>query len=224
MADRSLLSALLDQGVAIYVIPAFGGTEHRLYYGPAGLLSSGLGLVARWQSFGLYGSRGQEPRLDCLAFARRFHHTTAHVTVRSGGRLLALLSRPTARPWLSSEGLLRVWWRTSMSCSAAGGTPKRLTFDNTWIMAASHLDSGRPRYRVLFRAWRSRRSLAHIRFRRNTTAGCRCRCDRFVPFHFSKRQSAGLYAELIKDNIWRLNLKDEKHRQGPPAVSIRRRA
>lgn len=29
---------------------------------------------------------------------------------------MALLSRPTVRPWLSSEEVLRVWWRTSMSC------------------------------------------------------------------------------------------------------------
>ena len=66
--------------------------EHRLYTGPAGL----LGVVALdWSPDGkvLAFSEGQTDKrhLDCVTFARRFHHTKAYVTVRSGGRLFPRL-------------------------------------------------------------------------------------------------------------------------------------
>ena len=162
MADRSLFSATSDEGVAIYVIPALGGTEHRVYSGPAGFFHRALDWSPDGKVLAFTESqRGQDPLLDCIAFARRFHHTTAYVTVRSGARLW---SRFLARRF--DRG-----FRPRNCCGCGGGPLCRVR--RRWrtqaadprqhvVMAASHLDSGRPRYRVLFRAWRSRPSLWRI--------------------------------------------------------------
>ena len=105
------------EGVAIYVIPAFGGTEHRLYSGPAGFFHRALDWSPDGKVLAFTESQcGQDPLLDCVAFARRFHHTTAYVTVSQEYRLWPCLLARRLRPWPSSEELLRVWWRTSMSC------------------------------------------------------------------------------------------------------------
>ena len=46
---------------------------------------------------------------------------------------MVLLSRPTAHPWLSFEGLCAGVVEDLYVVPTAGGVPKRLTFDNTWI-------------------------------------------------------------------------------------------
>ena len=97
------------------MVPAFGGSEHRLYTGALYPWARGLDWSPDGNVSGLFGGAdGLERYLDFVTFARRFHDTKAHVTLRRGDRLFAPPSRPTVRLLLSFEGSLRVRWRTSM--------------------------------------------------------------------------------------------------------------
>ena len=104
-------------GMGIRVIPAFGGSEHRLYKGPFNPSARGLDWSPDGNVLAFSGGQyGLEKHLDFVTFAGRFHDKTAYVTVRARRSIIPPPSRPTVRPLLSSEELWQVQWRISMSC------------------------------------------------------------------------------------------------------------
>ena len=194
--------------------------------GSSGPWTAWTGLVARWQGSGLFGgSGGQEPRLDCVAFARRFHHhdRSRHRQIKSS--ILPLLSHPTARQWLSSEGSLRGVVSDLYVVPVAGGTPKRLTFDKTWIFGSpTWTPDGRE---IVFSS--ARGGLGAL-WRISASGGtprpvAGVGVIAWSP-SISPKGNQLVYQQMaFKDSIFRLDLKDETHRQGPPRLSpIRERA
>jgi DNA-binding winged helix-turn-helix (wHTH) protein len=176
-------SRTADEGGDIYVIPSLGGTEHRLLPSPPE--GHRISTVPPWRFSGR--SLDWSPNGKVVAFSdSQPDKIKAYVTARSEPRLWScFLARRLDRSF-----------RPRDCCRCGGGSLRRA--HGRWCFEAadlrqrldlwaSHLDSGRSRYRILVHAWRSRESLAHTRFRRNTTAGSGCRCDRGIPFHFSKR-------------------------------------
>ena len=141
--------------LTIYIIPALGGTEHKLYTGPA----------SHWQ-YGLDWS----PDGNVLAFlesnADRVHsriallsltdltHTPAHITARSGERRSTRFFPRRFDSGFPARG--RREWRGRLVCAAGQRRRAQTTyFRQLHRIRVSCLDSGRSRYRVGFPAWRA---------------------------------------------------------------------
>ena len=112
-----------SKSMSICVIPALGGTEHRLYTFPYSPTTSSEwlnwspdGKVWPFRSDGLKGLG-----LRCFRSPIPPHDRLRHRQIRRS--IMALPSRPTVRPWLSSEGLLRVWSPICLSCRSRVASP-----------------------------------------------------------------------------------------------------
>src|SRR5215831_15621815 len=211
-----------DDGVAaVYVIPAFGGTEHRLYSGPAGFSHRAVD----WSPDG-----------KTLAFTER-HEDRTHNWIA----LLSLadssvrrLTSPSALefdygPAFSPDGSTVAFIRGTLGgapadlyvMSSAGGAPRRLTYDNTWIYPPpTWTPDGRD---IVFSSARG----GFINLWRISSSGG-------TPWpvagggygavspSISPKGNQLVYSQKQPDlrNIWRLDLRDRKHRQGPPRQVI----
>jgi Tol biopolymer transport system component/DNA-binding winged helix-turn-helix (wHTH) protein len=212
------------EGVGIYVIPAFGGTEHRVYSGPAGFFHRALdwspdGRVLAFTENGTDKARSWIALLSLADFSTR-----------------PLTSPPSQSfdygPAFSPDGSTVAFGRGSVAgvvsdlyvTSAAGGTPKRLTHDNTWLyppptwtpdgqdIVFSSTRGG------LFRLWRISASGGEPW----PAAGAGVNA---ISPSISPKGNQLVYQQVRDDarSIWRLELKDEKHRQGQPVQVVSER-
>ena len=103
-----------DNGMAIYVVPAFGGSEHRLYKGPFSPSARGLDWSPDGNVLAFSGGRRIGKALGFRYFRSSIprHESSRHPQARRS--IIPPPSRPTVRLLLSSEELLGVRWRTSM--------------------------------------------------------------------------------------------------------------
>jgi len=209
------------EGVAIYVIPAFGGTEHRLYSGPSGFYHRALD----WSPDG-----------KVLAFtesdADKTHSWIALLSLADS--TIRRLTWPSDQevdygPAFSPDGSTVAFGRMILAgvvsdlyvVSAAGGTPRRLTNDNTWLWPPpAWTPDGREivfcsRRGGLFNLWR-------ISVSGGTPRPVAGSASDAVSPSISPKGNQLAYQQFTDTNrdIWRLDLKDEKHRQGLPVHVI----
>ena len=205
-------------GMAIRVVPAFGGSEHRLYKGPFNPSARGLD----WSPDGnmLAFSGGQTDwKGTWISLLSLVDSTTRKLTSPSGEEI-------DYSPAFSPDGSTVAFVRGTLAGAvedlyvvrAAGGIPTRLTFDKTWIKGSpTWTPDGRD---IVFSS--ARGGLASLW--RVSASGGTPRPVAGVGViasspSISRKGNQLVYTQgFIKENILRLNLKDEKHSQGPPAV------
>jgi Tol biopolymer transport system component/DNA-binding winged helix-turn-helix (wHTH) protein len=207
-----------DGGLAIYAVPALGGTEDRLYTGSPSPWTEGLD----WSPDGssLAFSQGREGE----------NRTRISLLSLSDSKIRPITS-PTGQeldycPAFSPDGSSVVFVRGTLAgvvsdlyvVPTAGGDARRLTFDKTWIKGApTWTRDGRE---VVFAS--ARGGLASLW--RVPASGGEPQPVAGVGVIASSPSVSPIGNQLVyqqqffKENIWRLNLKDETHRQGQPAV------
>jgi len=210
-----------DEGVAaVFVIPAFGGTEHRLYSGPAGFSHRAVD----WSPDG-----------KVLAFTESHEDRThAWIAVLSlADSSVRRLTSPSDLefdygPAFSPDGSTVAFIRGTLGgaptdlyvVSSAGGAPRRLTYDNTWIYPPpTWTPDGRD---IVFSSARG----GFINLWRISSSGgtpwavAGAGYGAISPSISPKGNQ--LVYQQVHDlrNIWRLGLRDEKHPQSPPEEVI----
>ncbi len=214
-----------QEGIDIYVIPALGGTEHRLW-------SARFTLPPAWTS-GRFLDWSPDGRV--VAFSTlQADKTHAWIT------LLSLVDSTTRRltsppsqsldygPAFSPDGSAVVFVRGIAPgvvedlyiVPTAGGEPKRLTFDNAWLFGPpTWTPDGRD---IVFSSMRG--GLASL-WRISTSGGTPRRVPGVgvtaaFPSISPKGNQLAYQQMTFRTDIWRLSLRGEKVRQGPPAVVI----
>jgi Tol biopolymer transport system component/DNA-binding winged helix-turn-helix (wHTH) protein len=205
-------------GMAIRVVPAFGGSEHRLYMGPFNPWARGLD----WSPDGnvLAFSGGQTDwKGTWISLLSLADSTTRKLTSPSGQEI-------DYSPTFSPDGSTVAFVRGTLAGAvedlyvvpAAGGVPTRLTFDKTWIRGSP---TWTPDSReIVFSSERGglaslwRVSVSGGTPRPVAGVGVIASCPSISP----KGNQLVYTQSFIKENILRSNLKDEKHSQGVPAV------
>ena len=209
-----------DKTFSIIVVPALGGTEHRVYRGPAPM---GTGLA--WSPDGKFlafpeASAVDSPRswISLLSFA---DYSTRRLTLPPGGSL-------DHAPKFSPDGSQVAFVRSTVAgvcndvyvVAAAGGEARRLTFDHRPIV-------GPPAWTV------DGREIVFSSTRGGPESLWRIWASGGVPRPVAGPMGEGgwpsippkgdqlVYHQVVaKFNIWRLDLKDQKHHQRPPSVLI----
>ena len=207
-----------DHGMAIYVIPAFGGTEHRLHMGPFHPSAQGLDWSPDGKLLAFSGGRAHwnGTWISLLSLA---DSSTRQLTSPPGQEL-------DYSPAFSPDGSTVAFVRGTPAgvvedlyvVPAAGGVPTRLTFDKTWIHGSpTWTTDGRE---IVFSSTRG--GLASLW--RISASGGTPRPIAGVGViasdpSISPKGNQLVYKQTyIKEKILRVNLKDDKHTEGLPAV------
>ena len=220
-----------DGGVDIYVIPAFGGREHLLSSWPPE--GHQISTVPPWRVNGRsldWSSNGQ-----VLAFsdiqADKTHAWIALLSL-ADSTIRPLTSPPSQNldfaPAFSPDGSTVAFVRGVAAgvvedlyvVPTAGGEPKRLTFDNTWIYGPpAWTPDGRD---IVFSSTRG--GLASLWLISSSGGTPRPIPGVGVVGAFPSISPKGnqlAYQQMDNQiNVWRLSLRDEKHPEGPLAVVI----
>ncbi len=209
-----------QEGIAIYVIPALGGTEHRLYSSPVGINSRSLD----WSPDGkvlAITEIGADRIHTWIAFLSLTDSSTQRLTSPSE-------QEQDCSPAFSPDGGTVAFVRGITPgvvsdvyvVPSSGGKPSRLTHDNTWIMGApAWTPDGRD---IVFSSTRG--GLASLW--RVSASGGTPRPVVGVGLNasgpaVSRKDNQLAYQQTdFKNNVWRLDLSDEKTRRGPPSVVI----
>jgi Tol biopolymer transport system component/DNA-binding winged helix-turn-helix (wHTH) protein len=210
-----------EEGVAIYVIPALGGTEHRLYSSPAGINTRSLD----------WSPDGKVLAITAID-ADRIHTWIALLSLEDS--TTQRLTSPADQeqdcsPAFSPDGGTVAFVRGITPgvvsdvyvVPSSGGEPRRLTHDNTWIMGApAWTPDGRD---IVFSSMRA--GLASL-WRVSASGSTPPRPLVGVGLNasgpsVSRKGNQLVYQQTdFKNNVWRLNMSDEKTRRGPPSIVI----
>jgi Tol biopolymer transport system component/DNA-binding winged helix-turn-helix (wHTH) protein len=205
-------------GMAIYVVPAFGGSEHRLYKGPFHPWASGLDWSPDGNVLAFSGGRA-DWNGTWISLLSLVDSTTRQLTSPSDQEV-------DYSPAFSPDGSMVAFVRGILAGAvedlyvvpAAGGVPRRLTFDKTWIKGSpTWTPDGRD---IVFSS--ARGGLASLW--RVSASGGTPRPIAGVGViatdpSISPKGNQLVYKQTyIKEKILRVNLKDEKHAEGLPAV------
>jgi Tol biopolymer transport system component/DNA-binding winged helix-turn-helix (wHTH) protein len=209
-----------EGGMAIYVIPALGGSEHRLYSSPVGINPRSLD----WSPDGkvLAITDIDADRIHTwIALLSLTDSTTRRLTSPSD-------QEEDCNPAFSPDGDNVAFVRGITTgvvsdvyvVRSSGGKPSRLTHDNTWIMGApAWTPDGRD---IVFSSTRA--GLASLW--RVSASGGAPRPVVGVGLNaagpsISRKDNQLVYEQTdFKNNVWRLDLSDEKTVQGPPSIVI----
>jgi Tol biopolymer transport system component/DNA-binding winged helix-turn-helix (wHTH) protein len=210
-----------DEGVAaVYVIPAFGGTEHRLYSGPAGFSHRAVDWSPDGKVLALTESHED-----------RTHAWIALLSLADSG--VRRLTSPSDLefdygPAFSPDGSTVAFVRGTLGgaatdlyvVSSLGGTPRRLTYDNTWIYPPpTWTPDGR---NIVFPSARGGMiNLWGISSSGGTPWAAAGGGYGAMSPSISPKGNQLVYQQAQEvRNIWRLDLRDKKHRQSPPRQVI----
>jgi Tol biopolymer transport system component/DNA-binding winged helix-turn-helix (wHTH) protein len=205
-----------EHGTAVYTVPALGGTEQRLRTGFSGPWTAGLDWSPDGKTLAI--SEGQEDKNRAwIALLSLADSTTRPLTSPSSRECD---TAPAFSPDGSSLAFVREIVAGVVSdiyvVPVAGGAPKRLTFDKTWIMGSlTWTPDGRE---IVFSStrgglgalWRVAASGGTPR----PVAGVGVIA--WSPSVSPKGNQLVYQHMAFKDSLFRLSLKDDTHRQGPP--------
>jgi Tol biopolymer transport system component/DNA-binding winged helix-turn-helix (wHTH) protein len=209
-----------DQGVAIYVIPVLGGTEHRVYSSPVGFNSRTVDWSPDGKSLAITEIAADRAH-TWIALLSLADSTTKRLTSPADQEADC---SPAFSPDGSSIAFVRGITPGVVSdvyvVPTSGGEPRRLTHDNTWILdSPTWTPDGRD---IVFSSTRA--GLASL-WRVSVSGGTPrpivgVGVNAYSP-SISRKDNQLVYQQMeFKNNIWLLNLSDEKTRQGPPSIVI----
>jgi Tol biopolymer transport system component len=219
--DRIAFARYSEKTASIYIVPALGGTERRLYQGePA--MAAGLSWSPSGDSLVFSQSLSVDPTRAWISVLSLADSSTRPLTSPPGGWL-------DHEPAFSPDGRQLAFIRSTVAgvsndvyvMPSNGGSPKRLTFDNRPIM-------GPP-------AWTAdSREIIFSSNRAATTGLWRVSATGSTPTPVAgpegeaswpsvpaKGNDSLVYEQWVsKANIWRLDLKDAKHIEKSPSTLI----
>jgi Tol biopolymer transport system component len=209
-----------EQGVAIYVIPVLGGTEHRLYSSPAGMSPRTVDWSPNGTSLAITEIAADRVH-SWIALLSLADTTTQRITSPSDQEAdFGAAFSPDGSTIAFVRGITSGVVYDVYVVPTSGGEPKRLTHDNTWIMGSPvWTPDGRD---IVFSSTRG--GLASL-WRVSASGGTPrpvvgVGSNAYCP-SVSRKDNQLVYQQMdFKNNIWRLNLRDEKTRQGTPSIVI----
>ncbi len=209
----------VDKGTAIYAVPALGGTEQRLYSGLSSAWTTGLNWSPDGKALAFADSHG-ETNHTWISLLSLADSSTRQLTFPSGPEI-------DYSPAFSPDGSTVSFVRGSIVgvvsdlyvVPIAGGVAKRLTFDNTWIIGSpTWTPDG---HDIVFSSDRGG-GLSSL-WRVSPTGGplrpvASVGVIAWSPSISPKGNQLVYQRMFFKDNLFRLNLKDETHPQSPPVL------
>ena len=207
-----------DHVLSIYAVSALGGTEQRLYTGLTSPWTDGLSWSPDGKLLAFSDSQADKSR-TWIALLSLADSTTRRLTSPSDQEI-------DRYPAFSPDGSTVAFVRRVLAgevndiylVPTAGGVPKRLTFDNRPIMGSpTWTPDGRE---IVFSS--ARGGLGAL-WRVSASGGTPRPVEGVGVIAWnpsiSRKGNQLVYQRMFfKDNIFRLNLKDETHRQGLPAL------
>jgi Tol biopolymer transport system component/DNA-binding winged helix-turn-helix (wHTH) protein len=209
-----------DKAFAIFVVPALGGTEHRVYIGPPPM-SGGLTWSPNGKFLAFPEAGASDPTRSWISVLSLADYSARSLTAPPGGFL-------DAEPEFSPDGSQVAFVRSTVAgvsndvyiVPAIGGEARRLTFDHRPII-------GHPAWTV------DGSEIVFSSTRGGPDSLWRIRASGGEPRPVAGPIGEGgwpsipakgdqlVYEQVVaKFNIWRLDLKDQKHYQSPPSVLI----
>src|SRR5579862_1006426 len=209
----------VDHGTAIYAVSALGGTEQRLYSGLSSAWTNGLNWSPDGKVLAIADSHG-ETNHTWISLLSLADSSTRQLTFPSGPEI-------DYWPAFSPDGSTVAFVRGSIVgvvhdlyvVPTAGGIATRLTFDNTWILGPpAWTPDGRD---IVFSSDRGgglnslwRVSPAGGSLRPVASVGVIA----WNPSISPKGNQLVYQRMFFKDNLFRLDLKDDTHPQSPPVL------
>jgi Tol biopolymer transport system component/DNA-binding winged helix-turn-helix (wHTH) protein len=201
--------------LSIFTIPALGGTERRLYSGPAPF-ASGLAWSPSGEFLAFPQSSAENPTRSWISLLSVADSSVHPLTSPDGGSL-------DAEPAFSPDGSQLAFVRATIAgvsndvyvMPTTGGQPRRLTFDHRPIVGPpAWTADGRD---IIFSSTRGGpESLWRISVSGGTPRPIAGPIGEAGWPSIPPRGNKLVYEQVVaKFNVWKLDLKDERHRRRP---------